>query len=555
MDVKTLVDNRITELQPIYDRMDSTRDLIYMKKYTLMDFDGKTPLTDVVNETLNTPAVFANSMISDLMGSVFQWQIEGDKKLSVAKQRLIRSFIMDLLAQIDEQLVQGQGMPGLQSWLSSHVVARSLIGARLISQVVNGEYTVDCLPTDMRYCPFQFGKKGLDWACNITYRTYAAVKDEYPDYQGTENETDIEVRDFWSTKENEVSVGEQTVVKQTHKFGRVPFIIVLPASGFMLRDKDYLAHESEDPLFLDKNLFDEDNRLASIAATKGMETVRPAYQQKVKDVDSTPAEAPPGLGETKKVPIEGGWDPLKRPDINQAFLTATDTIKTALRQGGLNDIDLGNVDPQNMSAILLSKQNEIRSKFRKPRLEAIEIFYQQFARMAIEQYNKCLENTNGKEIMIGQTGRKKVYGNLGDPSTYIINAKLMSHDKTMEIANASVASALWEKLPDEWIIENILQAEDTDEIMRKLAVQKAKRADPFIEYFELAIRYAEEAEEMTDVDADIKKIESMKLTDICVSILQQRNMPQQPAPGNQAKPQTNALAAMAARSGILPGGV
>jgi hypothetical protein len=321
----------------------------------------------------------------------------------------------------------------------------------------------------------------------------------------------------------------------------------------MLRDTGYLEHESEDPLFLDKKLFAEDNRFASIAATKGMETVRPPMMQKVKDMDAAPADAPPGMGETKKAPLEGGWEPVKRPDINQAFLDAANVVKRALRQGGLNDIDLGNVEPQDLSAIMLSKQSGIRAKFRKPRLEAIEIFYQQFARKMIEQYNTCLEKSNGVEIKIGQTGRKKVYGNLGDPSTYFIDAKLMSFDKTMEIANASIASALWGKLPDEWIITNILNAEDTDEIMRKLAVQRAKAADPFIEYFELAIRYAEEAEELTDIDADIKKIESMKLTDICVSILGQRNQLQQPQTA-QGKPQTNALAALAARSGGMPGG-
>ncbi|GAH79098.1 unnamed protein product, partial [marine sediment metagenome] len=67
-----IIKNRVTLLKPLYDRMDRTKDLAYGKPYKLMDFTGKKEIEKVVNVTTNWPGVFANAIINDLMGAVWQ---------------------------------------------------------------------------------------------------------------------------------------------------------------------------------------------------------------------------------------------------------------------------------------------------------------------------------------------------------------------------------------------------------------------------------------------------------------------------------------------------
>ena len=59
-------------------------------------------------------------------------------------------------------------------------------------------------------------------------------------------------------------------------------------------------------------------------------------------------------------------------------------------------------------------------------------------------------------------------------------------------------------------------------------MQRAKTADPALELFEMAVRYAEEAEEIEDeVAKDLKNFQSMMLVETGVRMVKQR---MQPAP-------------------------
>ena len=76
-----IIKNRVTVLKPLYDRMDRTKELAYGKEYVLKGFDGN-PIEKVVNVTTNWPGVFANAIINDLMGAIWQTVIESEGKLS-----------------------------------------------------------------------------------------------------------------------------------------------------------------------------------------------------------------------------------------------------------------------------------------------------------------------------------------------------------------------------------------------------------------------------------------------------------------------------------------
>ena len=86
----------------------------------------------------------------------------------------------------------------------------------------------------------------------------------------------------------------------------------------------------------------------------------------------------------------------------------------------------------------------------------------------------------------------------------------------------------YNKLPLKYNLEHILQVEDPDSVMRALELEEAKRADPAIGLFEMAVRSAEEAEDLEDEQLkDIKKIESKMLTERGVAVIRERKAPQQ----------------------------
>jgi hypothetical protein len=521
MDTNCQIDKRLLELQELYARMDATKNLVYLTPYTLMKLDGKSKIERAISVTMNNPAVFANAVISDLVQAKRQIVVEG---LTDEQNHDIETFGENAFAQADEILTRRSGQSGLWGWLCNHVCIRATIGARWITTFVNNEFTVDCLPVDMRYCPYVFGRDGLKWAANISYRDASSIKEEYP----TANVTgrDIEVRDYWDCEKNEVWIDGRLALRQNNPFEKVPFVIVLPATGFMLRDKGYLAHEAEDLLAFNRGLYDELNRTVSIEQTLGMDIIEPAMEQESSDGDLHTDELPLP-GQTLKVKKGERHLLVPRGDLNNATVTARQDIQKAIEQGGINDIDLGNVS-QRVSAVWITEQTIIRSKFEEPRLQALATFYQQAHRMLIEQTLKTVGNRSDLKVNVGKAGKKRGYSpqRFGDPTQYTITYRYMTHSKKEEIANLAIAQAARGILPLSVILKDILMAEDPAGIMRELETEEAHRADPAIALFEMALQYAEEAESLEEPEADIKKLQSMMLTERgCSVIQQQRGVP------------------------------
>jgi len=532
METLEIIKNRVEELQPLYDRMDKTKDLAYLTPYTLKNFAG-TPIEKAISVTTNWPAIFANAIINDLMGATWQTVIESDGKLYDKQKHVIENFIEDNLAQADEQLLQ-RGQAELFTWLCNHVCIRSLIGARWISQIDKDGYKLDCLPVDMRHTPFEFGNDGTNWVAPKTFRSKTRIKAQYNIDVGEETE----VTDFWDSEKNEIWIADKLVKTQKNPFGKPPFVIIIPSSGFMLRDKGYMEHEGEDLFFLNRGLYDERSRTMSIEQTLGMDVLWPPMEQETED-EGKPADPRPKAGETKKVKKGELHVLLPRGDLTNAFQTGRADIQRDLQMGGVNDIDLGNVS-QTVSAVWITEQSEIRNKLIKPRLKALAAFRQQSARMLIDQYRIISEKAKGKaDILIGVTGRKRKYSvqQLGDPDTYTITNELMSQSKKQEIVNLAMFSAARGDLPLKVRLTDILKADDPDGIMRELGIEEARRADPAIGLFEMAIRYAEEAEELEGADADAKKIQSMMLTERGCAIIRQRTQVQEPLPEEANVPQ------------------
>ena len=519
-----LVEDKIKALGELYTRMDETKDLVQLKAYTLKDFDGKTAIQQSISVTRNTPAWQAYVMVNKLVKVKWQTVVNSSAKLSSTRIRDIETFSDDVWAQVDEFLGDKFGMAGgLMSWLANHVIVRSLIGARwCLYYDKDDNLVIDCLPVDMRWCPFELN----EWYCNITYRSAESIKAEYGEAVEVSG-AEVEVRDFWDKDVEEVYVNKTTkIAEKKNLFGVPPFVIIMPSAGFMLRDKGFIKYEAEDALFLDRGLYDEMNRALSIAQTLALDTIMPATEQETEDDIAKPPVPFPMPGETVRVQKGERHLRIERGDLNNAFMKATSELEKDIDHGGVTDTEAG-TNTSDRTALWVTTQNELLNEKLKPRVDALAGFRKKSMRMIIDQYIKLAGVKTGKtEREIGIHGMKHKFSSaqLGDVATYRIDYIPMMVSKEQNIANTALANAQQGLVPHRFILQETLQVEDPDGLLRELELERAKQADPSISLFEMALRYAEEAETLSGVDADAKNEMSRMLTESGVLIRRQRRL-------------------------------
>ena len=537
MDTLTIIDNTMEYLKPLHDRMDKTRDWVYSVPYKMPDLsDPKKSMDNVISVTMPYAAIIANTVINDIMTSFRQTIVNGD--ISPRTQRYIEEFIDASREQADEQLVKSDWHSTLFEIWSSHVCVRSFIGTRWVSQIIDGKYTINCLPVDMRYVAYEYGNDGMNWVSNRSFRSMAKIEAQYGEFlkankikikkpSGSNTTSDIQVDDWWSSDRHELWIGGSEVINQPHSLGEPPFVITAPTTGFMLRDKGYIEHDSEDILYLIRGILNEMNRSVSIEQTKGAETLRPPYIQEQEKPDGKPAGAVPVTSQVKKYRTGERPHLLETPDVNTAFLTGRADLSKILQMGGVNDIDLGNVS-QTVSAVWITAQAGIRKKFSGPRLKAIAEADKQLARLMIKQTQSAVELESGSpDILVGGTGRKLKYNpeKLGDSEKYFVRIELRSQSKTEEIANLAQFVAAPD-LPYRWRLEHILGVDDPDAIMRERAYEESLELDPAQRFADLGLKLAREAEEIDDErEADAVKLRSMMNIERAVAILKERLNP------------------------------
>lgn len=570
MDTLTIVTNRLKALSDVYARMDATKDFVYWDDapYELVKPDGKTKLDDAISITPNSPKVLAYYIISDLMNGIWQTVIEEKGGKKNKRTHSIESFLDDNLAQIDE-LLEKKGMTSLFDFLANHICIRSWIGARYVAKIINKEYRPECLPLDMRWTPFEFGNDGMNWVAPIYFRSKAEIENEkdsqgkplYPDVDlSGEEDEGIVVVDYWDSENHETyiggtdltTLGGKLVLKVKNTLGYPPFVITIPPAGFMLRDKGYLKHEGEDLLFLNKGLFKEEARSMSLEATAGYAGIYPSYEYETLQMDSQPAQPPPKLDETIKVPVGELHKLVPRGIMNQAFQASRQDIQKMMSEGGPISPRAYATPP---SAVAISTESELMKILQNARTKGLQSFREGLLRMIIDQALKLKGN-----ILVGKRGKRNEYSTskLGNPDDYSITCELRTKSKRQEIANLALFTATTGQLPLSIRLKDILMADDPDGIMREMELEKARQADPAISLFEMAARYIDEAKDIEDEDErDIKLVEAKMLGQRVVAINKQRNQPipqelpqeERAAEAEQPKPARNILPAILGRGG------
>jgi hypothetical protein len=510
MDTLTIIEKKKGEFQPLWARMDATAALLY-DKYKMRDWTGETVLDDVYNVTSNKPKTFFDAISSDIMAALQKQQtiVEGDNLNSSTKQAIER-YLEDCYSQADEEATLSR-YPRLYPWLSRHVCHRSFVGARVMfvtKKRYGKEITVpEIFPVDMRHAVYEYGEDGLEWVACYLWDSGDSLMRRY-NITGLEGKASVPTVLFYDKEKEEVFIdGKKQADREPHRLGEVPFVIDWPASGAMLRDKDWLKNEGEDIFWLDRDLYQEDSRLLSISMTGAMDIIKPPYQRINPQRKTDPSPYPKRSASTADIdPAEGMYELVPLQDVNRAYQIAEAKVsqEIAIGQPNLSDITDPNLD---RTAVWISEQTELRTKFLHPRLECIESFERQVSRMLIEQGKKF------SSLELGRMGFRKKHNpsTFGNPLEYTIDYTLMSESKAQEIANLMKAEAAKSHYSELDIHKNILLTDDPEGAVARLNSDKAKAADPALMYFDLAYSIAQEADSLPAGDEKRKKEADWKL--------------------------------------------
>jgi len=483
LDIKD-IELKAEEFRPLWERQDKDKDHYWLKPYEMkMIEDDTKAVPRIVNLTLNDPATFAFRSIAILSSANPQTIVEGEH-LGDDFTNYIERCLNDFYLTIDETLAP------LQLWLYPYVTEQSCVRGWLAAQNLtrkgkDGKIIVDVRPLDTRYQIYDMGIKNLNWHAYITRKTRSYILERFKHDIGESKRTEI-VYDCYDKKRHYGWLGGGTDVIQvedsTHPFanenngeGYVPVVMQKVPSGSMLADEDNIAHDGESIFALDRNLYPEMNRLATILHNLTVASFFGALQYASEAGEKKRVSAPPyGLGVVVAVEKGGGYQLIPVNDIRNATRLEYSMLESRLQRGSLPNIDYGNLSFP-LSAVAIARLTESKDQIFVPRLQCFAMFYRQLSQMFIKQllmFNKPVE--------LGEEGHRRTYEPSKLKGEYAISYKYFSESKEQRLANLTEAQASRGLLSDDYIRREIMHHPNPDEEMNKLRDEQAEKADPAV---------------------------------------------------------------------------
>ena len=458
--------------------MKEDEELLYLTKYEMKDAKGK-KVSNIINITLNRPAVFAANVISALGKTNEQRIVETeDKKLDTA---YIEDFQKAGFDSANDRL-RRQGRPQLNPFADTQLCIRGRSAARCIFQMVDDVLRTDITPWDTRYVTHETGIDGLKWGAFKAKRQKGLIEAEYEEelakYKVTITKS-AEVLDIWSTEHNEVWVAEKKILEQEHSFGFCPVCIQIVPLGYgaILLGEDRIKYEGESIFFLIRDVIPELNRLASIMQTLNLISVAPpaGWASKAGQTATPPErEDALGMGALTAIDEGGGVKTVDYGDAKRAAMHAYSMLDKALQEGSLSSIDLGTLQFQ-LSAVALIEIGEGRDQVFLPRLQGKALLNEQLAEMFTRQVIQI-----GGSVELGTPGHKRTFDISKLEGEYETTFNYFVKSPKTDAGLYTLAAAAGNLIPDKAKRRDILQREDPDGDEKQLRWEEAERLSPAI---------------------------------------------------------------------------
>lgn len=471
MDYLKACKDKRAEFNELSARMDGDKSLLYLTKYQMKD-KNKRPIPNIINVTLNDPAVFAWNVIASLGSAVEQIVVESeDKKLDT---HYIEEFQRAAFASADERL-RKQGKPELDPFIDEQNCVRGRSAARVLFRERNGVLIPDILPLDTRFLVYDVGIDGLKYTGYEMTRSKEDILEEYPN--ATVRGSEGIVWDIWTPEANIGYVDDVQVREDKNPRGYVPVVIQVVPLGSMLADSDAIAHSGESIFFLIRDLIPEMNRLATIVQTMNLKAIMGAKQFASKEgitaklPDQKTVEGFEGM---VAVDIGGGITMVPVADIKRAASMLHSMIETRIQRGSLSSIDLGTLGFP-LSAVALIEIGEGRDQIFMPRLGARGLLKQGIADMFTQQVIAM-----GHSVELGTPGHKRSFDIGKLQGEYENSYKYFVKSPKIDAARFSLAGVAERYYDFKTILSDVLQAEDPEGIIRKRYYDMAEKVSPVI---------------------------------------------------------------------------
>jgi len=505
------------EMKSVFDRMDTDEALYFLKPFKMMHLDGREEMEDVANITLNDALIYVQKAISILGGASMQTIIEG-KGLSDTKTTKIEQFLNDILYMADENL-RKRRMPELDAFINEQLGVRGRSTARVCMRLKpEGDLLADVLPVDSRYYVDDIDDNGIVWAAPWFRQSKARIEREYnkPGDREVRVGKSAEVVDTWTPEMNVVFVDKNIIREQVNPYGYVPFVSVICPSGSSLGTEDAVEHQGESLLWANRDLWDKKNEAVTILRTLNIDSLFRALQYESSHGENVPKpkKSPYKQKTIHGVEKGGGYKFMPIADIQNATRLYYSVLEASLQRGSLSAIDYGTLTFP-LSNIAITQLTGSRNDIFLPRIQAKAQFYQSHDRMIIKQ---CIDLD--QKLEFGQQGSKNSYTKADLEGDYSIKYTFRSISKEQQMADLQFAVAARGVLPDDYIVREIIKAENPTGLLTQLRAERAERIDEVLFLFNSGKSLLEEKNGQKPSLAD--QIGARILRDRIGTILKQR---------------------------------
>ena len=160
VDYLKLIKEKKDEQSELEVRWQADEDLLYLKEYIMTDAKNRI-IPDIVNVTLNRPAVFAANVITASSSTSEQRVVEsGDKEIDTAYIEDFQKMSFD--AANDRLRRQGKSVK-LNTFADVQFCIRGRTARRVLFRMENGILIPDIVPWDGRFVTYEIGEDGWGW--------------------------------------------------------------------------------------------------------------------------------------------------------------------------------------------------------------------------------------------------------------------------------------------------------------------------------------------------------------------------------------------------------
>jgi len=482
MDYSKLVKEKKEEQGELEARWQADEDLLYLKKYVMTDANNK-KVDDIVNVTLNRPAVFAANAISALGSASEQGVVTSN--IDGFDTKYIEDFQKAGFASADDRL-RKQGKPLLNPFADTQFFIRGRTARRVlfrIGEVTQGGKTEqalipDIVPWDGRFVTYDIGGNGLDWAAYEMTRSKAAIEAEY---EIVVTGKTGKVLDVWDTEGNYVYIDGKIGKEQAHDYGFCPVVIQIVPIGYgaMLLSEGSLKYEGESGFFLIRSVVPEINRLVSIMQTLNLKAVKPPVMQRIKGkTKAAPYKDLMDSGQVAAMEPTDKIEPIKYGDAQRSATIAYNGMSAAIDQGTISPADLGTIERPPASGVRAIMAGEHINNLLRPRLEAKAGLNKQTAEMFTEQVIQI-----GGSVELGVKGHKRTFETSKLEGEYDTTYNYSFKSPSVDAGLYSLAGAAGHLIPNRAKRAEILQREDPDGDEKQLRWEEAERLSPAVKMY------------------------------------------------------------------------